>query len=198
VNPAELFAGKNVIMFALPGAFTPTCSAKHVPGYVRELPQLKAKGVDMVACLSVNDAWVMKFWAEQSDAMGKIVMLADGNGDFSKALGIEQDLGKAQMGLRARRGVLHIENGVVNEDQLRRQMITRAELEAAARKQGFRSLEAVDSAVLEPGGGIAFAAREPKPEDARHDEVLRRFDQVIAEIEALRRATRLSPGNGRA
>jgi peroxiredoxin len=113
VNPAELFAGKNVILFSLPGAFTPTCSQKHLPGYVKELAQLKAKGVDIVACLSVNDAWTMKAWAEQYDALGKIVMLADGNGDFSKALGIDVDLSKAQMGLRARRGVLHIENGVV-------------------------------------------------------------------------------------
>jgi glutaredoxin/glutathione-dependent peroxiredoxin len=113
VDPAELFAGKNVILFSLPGAFTPTCSQKHLPGYVKELAQLKAKGVDIVACLSVNDAWTMKAWAEQHDALGKIVMLADGNGDFSKALGIEVDLAKAQMGLRARRGVLHIENGVV-------------------------------------------------------------------------------------
>ena len=113
VNPAELFAGKNVILFSLPGAFTPTCSQKHLPGYVKELAQLKAKGVDIVACLSVNDAWTMKAWAEQHDALGKIVMLADGNGDFSKALGIDVDLTKAQMGLRARRGVLHIQNGVV-------------------------------------------------------------------------------------
>ena len=113
VNPAELFAGKNVIMFSLPGAFTPTCSQKHLPGYVKELPSLKAKGVDMVVCLSVNDAWTMKAWAEEHGALGKIVMLADGNGDFSKALGIEVDLGKAQMGLRARRGVLHITDGVV-------------------------------------------------------------------------------------
>ncbi|NVB83561.1 MAG: peroxiredoxin [Kofleriaceae bacterium] len=112
VNPAELFAGKKVIMFSLPGAFTPTCSQKHLPGYVAELSNLKAKGVDIVACLSVNDAWVMKSWAEQHDALGKIVMLADGNGDFTKALGIEVDLAKAQMGLRARRGVIVFENGV--------------------------------------------------------------------------------------
>src|SRR5690349_18977689 len=118
VNPAELFAGKNVIMFSLPGAFTPTCSQKHLPGYVKELPQLKAKGVDMVACLSVNDAWVMKYWAEQHDALGKIVMLADGNGDFSKALGIETDLGKAQMGVRTRRGVMMIDNGVVKSIEM--------------------------------------------------------------------------------
>src|SRR5437763_15327582 len=83
VDPAALFAGKKVIMFSLPGAFTPTCSQKHLPGYVRELPQLKAKGIDIVACLSVNDAWVMKAWAEQHEALGTIVMLADGNAAFS-------------------------------------------------------------------------------------------------------------------
>lgn len=112
VNPAELFAGKKVIMFSLPGAFTPTCSQKHLPGYVAELANLKAKGVDMVACLSVNDAWVMKAWAEQHDALGKIVMLADGSGALTKALGIELDLNKAQMGVRAQRGVMVFEDGV--------------------------------------------------------------------------------------
>lgn len=113
VDPAQLFAGKKVILFSLPGAFTPTCSQKHLPGYVAELPQLRAKGVDLVACLSVNDAFVMKAWAEQHDALGKITMLADGNGAFSKALGIDSDLSKAQLGVRARRGVMRIEDGVV-------------------------------------------------------------------------------------
>lgn len=113
VDPAQLFAGKKVILFSLPGAFTPTCSQKHLPGYVAELAQLRAKGIDLVACLSVNDAFVMKSWAEQHDALGKIVMLADGNAAFSKALGIDSDLSKAQMGVRARRGVMHIDNGVV-------------------------------------------------------------------------------------
>src|SRR5947209_6231551 len=113
VDPAQLFAGKKVIVFALPGAFTPTCSQKHLPGYVQELPQLRAKGIDLVACLSVNDAWVMKAWAEQHDALGKIIMLADGNAAFSKALGIDQDLGKAGMGVRARRGVMRIDDGTV-------------------------------------------------------------------------------------
>src|SRR5215470_17177776 len=111
VDPAALFAGKKVIMFSLPGAFTPTCSQKHLPGYVAELPQLKAKGVDIVACLSVNDAWTMKAWAEQHNALGKIVMLADGGAAFSKALGIEIDI--PGMGTRARRGLFHIENGTV-------------------------------------------------------------------------------------
>src|SRR5213078_4331233 len=92
VDPAQLFAGKKVVMFSLPGAFTPTCSQKHLPGYVKELAQLRAKGVDIVACLSVNDAWVMKAWAEQHDALGKITMLADGQGLFSKALGIETEI----------------------------------------------------------------------------------------------------------
>ena len=113
VDPAALFAGKKVIMFSLPGAFTPTCSSKHLPGYVKELPQLKAKGIDIVACLSVNDAWVMKAWAEQHDALGKIVMLADGSGAFTKALGIEVDLTKACMGIRSARGVFVIEDGTV-------------------------------------------------------------------------------------
>ena len=113
VDPAALFAGKKVVMFTLPGAFTPTCSQKHLPGYVKELPALKAKGVDMVACLSVNDHWVMKAWAEQHNALGKIVMLADGAALFSKALGIDADLTKGNMGVRARRGVLHVSDGVV-------------------------------------------------------------------------------------
>jgi peroxiredoxin len=102
----------------LPGAFTPTCSQKHLPGYVKELPQLKAKGIDLVACLSVNDAWVMKYWAEAHNALGKITMLADGNAAFSKALGIEQDLTKANMGVRSRRGVIVIDNGVVKSIEM--------------------------------------------------------------------------------
>src|SRR3954447_23142145 len=106
VDPAALFAGKKVILFSLPGAFTPTCSQKHLPGYIKELPNLKAKGIDLVACLSVNDAWVMKAWAEQYDALGKIVMLADGSAAFTKALGIELDLTKAGMGIRAARGLI--------------------------------------------------------------------------------------------
>ena len=113
VDTAALFAGKKVVLFSLPGAFTPTCSKQHLPGYVQKLPELKAQGVDLVACLSVNDAWVMEAWAKEHDALGKIVMLADGSGAFSKALGIDADLGAAHMGLRARRGVMIVEDGVV-------------------------------------------------------------------------------------
>ena len=121
VDPAALFAGKKVAMFSLPGAFTPTCSAKHLPGFVAKLPELKSQGIDLVACLSVNDAFVMKAWAEQHDALGKIVMLADGSGLFSKALGIDFDI--PGMGLRARRGLFMFEDGTV----------TSAEIEAAGK-----------------------------------------------------------------
>jgi peroxiredoxin (alkyl hydroperoxide reductase subunit C) len=118
VDPAVLFAGKKVVMFSLPGAFTPTCSQQHLPGYVEKLPELRAQGVDLVACLSVNDAWVMKAWAEQHGALGKIVMLADGAGAFSKALGIEADLSQFHMGVRARRGVLVIHDGTVESIEM--------------------------------------------------------------------------------
>jgi peroxiredoxin len=116
VDPAALFAGKKVVMFSLPGAFTPTCSAKHLPGYVAKLGELKAQGVDLVACLSVNDAWVMKAWAEAHDALGKIVMLADGQAAFSKALGIDTEI--PGMGTRSRRGLFVIENGVVKSAEV--------------------------------------------------------------------------------
>src|SRR5215831_14783301 len=116
VDPAQLFAGKKVVMFSLPGAFTPTCSQKHLPGYVQKLGELKAQGVDLVACLSVNDAWVMKAWAEQHDALGKIVMLADGQALFSKALGIDFEI--PGMGVRSRRGLFVIEDNTVKSAEV--------------------------------------------------------------------------------
>lgn len=118
VDPAAMFAGKKVVMFTLPGAYTPTCSQKHLPGFVAKLDELKAQGVDLVACLSVNDAWVMKAWAEQHDALGKIVMLADGAAAFSKALGIDADLSAFGMGVRARRGLLVVEDGAVKSIEM--------------------------------------------------------------------------------
>ncbi len=113
VDPSVLFAGKHVVMFSLPGAFTPTCSNQHLPGYVARLDELKAKGVDLIACLSVNDAWVMKAWAEQHGALDKIVMLADGAAVFTKALGLEVDLSGPGMGLRARRALVTFKDGAV-------------------------------------------------------------------------------------
>lgn len=118
LDPTTLFAGKKVVIFALPGAFTPTCSQKHLPGYVAKLPELKAQGIDLVACLSVNDAFVMQAWAKEHDALGKIVMLADGAGAFTKALGIEQDLSGPHMGLRARRGLIVVEDNTVKSIEM--------------------------------------------------------------------------------
>jgi glutaredoxin/glutathione-dependent peroxiredoxin len=113
VDPAQLFAHKKVLMFTLPGAFTPTCSTKHLPGFVEQYDALRAKGIDIVACLSVNDHHVMRAWAEQQHALGKIVMLADGSALFSKALGIDYDATKGNMGVRARRGVIQFKDGAV-------------------------------------------------------------------------------------
>jgi glutaredoxin/glutathione-dependent peroxiredoxin len=115
VNVAASLAGKRVVIFGLPGAYTPTCSAKHVPGYVTQLPELKTRGVDEVWCVSVNDAFVMAAWGRDQHAIGKVRMLGDGNGDFAKKLGLEIDLAKSGMGLRSRRYSLLVENGIVKQ-----------------------------------------------------------------------------------
>jgi glutaredoxin/glutathione-dependent peroxiredoxin len=113
VTTDEYFAGKKVVVFGLPGAFTPTCSAKHLPGFIEKHPELKAKGVDRVACLSVNDAFVMEAWGKAQGAEGKVDMLADGNGDFTRALGLEMDASGYGMGQRSRRYAMVVDNGVV-------------------------------------------------------------------------------------
>lgn len=113
IDAAKFFEGKRAIVFSLPGAFTPTCSNKHLPGYVAKEAEFKAKGFDIIACLSVNDAHVMKAWAEAHGALGKIVMLADGNAAFSKALGIDIDLAVAGMGIRCARGVFEVREGAI-------------------------------------------------------------------------------------
>jgi peroxiredoxin len=118
VDPTALFAGKKVVMFSLPGAFTPTCSQKHLPGFVDKAPELKAGGVDLIACLSVNDAWTMKAWAEAHGALGVVTMLADGSATFTRALGIEVDLSAYGMGVRAARGLMVIEDGVVTSIEM--------------------------------------------------------------------------------
>jgi peroxiredoxin len=109
----ELFAGKKVVLFALPGAFTPTCSAKHVPGFVQHFEALKAKGVDLVACLSVNDAFVMGAWGKDQQAGDKVLMLADGNADFTKAVELGFDGSGYGMGYRSQRYAMVIDDGVV-------------------------------------------------------------------------------------
>jgi peroxiredoxin len=114
VSTGELFAGRKVVLFAVPGAFTPTCSAKHLPGYVEHMAEFAARGVD-VACLSVNDAFVMGAWARDQHVPAGLHMLADGNGAFTRALGLELDATPFGMGLRAKRFALYAEDGVVRQ-----------------------------------------------------------------------------------
>jgi peroxiredoxin len=109
----ELFGGRTVALFSVPGAFTPTCSAKHLPGFVTHADALKAKGVDEIVCMSVNDAFVMAAWAKSANAEAKITMLADGNADFTKALGLEMDATKFGMGIRGQRFSFVARDGVI-------------------------------------------------------------------------------------
>jgi peroxiredoxin len=109
----ELFKGKKVVLFALPGAFTPTCSAKHLPGFVTKAGEIKGKGVDTIACLSVNDAFVMNAWGKDQKVGDKVLMLADGNGDFTRAVGLEMDGTGYGMGKRSRRYAMVVQDGVV-------------------------------------------------------------------------------------
>ena len=115
VDTDELFKGRTVALFAVPGAFTPTCSAKHLPGFIEKSGEIGAKGVDEIVCLSVNDAFVMGAWAKSAGAEGKISMLADGNGDVAKALGLTMDGSKYGMGLRAQRFSMLVKDGKVVE-----------------------------------------------------------------------------------
>lgn len=112
---ADIFKGKKVVLFSVPGAFTPTCSAKHLPGFVNNAGALKAKGVDTIACMAVNDAFVMGAWGKDQKAGDKVLMLADGNGDFTRALGLELDATGFGMGKRGQRFALIVDNGVVSE-----------------------------------------------------------------------------------
>lgn len=113
VDVAKATAGKTIALFALPGAYTPTCSAKHVPGYVEQAEAFKAAGVDEIWCLSVNDAFVMGAWARDQQTSGKVRMLADGSADFAKATGLTLDLTTRGMGLRSNRYSMLVKNGVV-------------------------------------------------------------------------------------
>jgi peroxiredoxin len=115
VTTDELFAGKKVVLFAVPGAFTPTCSAKHLPGFVQGHDAIKGKGVDTIACMAVNDVFVMSAWGKSSNADGKVVMLADGNGEYARALGLELDASKFGMGTRGKRFSMIVDDGVVKQ-----------------------------------------------------------------------------------
>jgi glutaredoxin/glutathione-dependent peroxiredoxin len=113
ITSTELFKGKKAVLFAVPGAFTPTCHKNHLPGYVTHADALKAKGVELIAVTGVNDVFVMKAWAEASGADGKVMFLADGSGDFAKALGLDLDLSARGLGLRSKRYSMLLQDGVV-------------------------------------------------------------------------------------
>jgi peroxiredoxin len=115
MTTAEVFSGKKVALFAVPGAFTPTCSAKHLPGFVTNADALKSKGVDRIACVSVNDVFVMGAWGKDQKVGDKVLMLADGNGDFTRALGLSLDAKGFGMGERSQRYSLVADDGVVKE-----------------------------------------------------------------------------------
>ena len=113
ISTEELFGGKRVALFALPGAFTPTCSAKHLPGFVANADALKAKGVNAIACVSVNDAFVMDAWGKDQNVGDTVMMLADGSAEFTRALGLELDLIARGLGVRSQRYSMVVEDGVV-------------------------------------------------------------------------------------
>jgi peroxiredoxin len=113
ISTDEIFKGKKVVLFAVPGAFTPTCSAKHLPGFVQNAEAIKGKGIDTIACLAVNDAFVMGAWGKAQNTDGKVLMLADGNGTFTKELGLEMDGSGFGLGSRSKRYAMVVENGVV-------------------------------------------------------------------------------------
>ena len=114
VTSDELFKGRTVALFSVPGAFTPTCSAKHLPGFVEKAAELKAKGIDEIACTAVNDVFVMGAWGKSASADGKVTMLADGNGDFAKALGLTMDGTAVGLGQRGQRFSMIVKDGVVS------------------------------------------------------------------------------------
>ncbi|MCG8560301.1 MAG: peroxiredoxin [Hyphomicrobiales bacterium] len=113
MTTAEVFGGKTVVAFAVPGAFTPTCHAKHLPGFLENFDAFKGKGVDTVACIAVNDPFVMGAWAKETGGAGKILFLSDGNAEFTKAAGIEFDGSAVGLGIRSRRYAMVAEDGVV-------------------------------------------------------------------------------------
>ena len=115
VKTDDLFKGKKVVLFAVPGAFTPTCSAKHLPGFVQNADKLKQKGIDAIACVAVNDAFVMEAWGKSQSTDGKVMMLADGSAHFAKALGLDLDLMDKGLGMRSQRYAMVVNDGKVEK-----------------------------------------------------------------------------------
>ncbi|HZO21876.1 MAG TPA: peroxiredoxin [Steroidobacteraceae bacterium] len=118
VTTDELFKGKKVVLFSVPGAFTPTCDAKHLPGFVQVAEQIHAKGVDTIACMAVNDVFVMNAWGKASSVGDKILMLADGNGEYAKALGLELDAKGYGMGMRGQRFAIVVQDGTAKHVEI--------------------------------------------------------------------------------
>ena len=145
----DLFKGKKVVLFSVPGAFTPTCDAKHLPGFVQLADQIRAKGVDTIACMAVNDVFVMNAWGKASSAGDKVMMLADGNGEYAKALGLELDARKFGMGKRGQRFALVVDDGVLKS----------VNIEEAGPVQGLRRRARPRSARVGPQRN--FLAAEP-------------------------------------
>jgi len=115
ISTDELFKGKKVVLFSVPGAFTPTCDAKHLPGFVQLAEQLKSKRVDTIACMAVNDVFVMNAWGKASNTGEKVMMLADGNGEYAKALGLSMDASRFGMGTRGQRFAIVVDDGVAKQ-----------------------------------------------------------------------------------
>lgn len=115
ISTSEVFGGKRVVLFAVPGAFTPTCSDHHLPGFIESAEDIRGKGVDLVACTGVNDVFVMDAWAKAREVGDRILMLADGNGDFARAMGLEIDSSRFGMGKRSRRYAAVVDDGVVRK-----------------------------------------------------------------------------------
>ncbi len=115
ISTADLFKGKKVVLFAVPGAFTPTCSMNHLPGYIKHAAEIRGKGVDTIACMAVNDVFVMDAWGKDKQAGDKVVMLADGNGAYTKALGLELDASGFGMGKRSQRFAVVVQDGVARQ-----------------------------------------------------------------------------------
>ena len=154
VKVDELTKGRKVVIFGVPGAFTPTCSAKHVPSYLANYDKLKARGVDTIACMAVNDAFVMGAWGRDQKAGGKVRMLADGSADYTKALGLELDLGARGLGLRCQRFSMLIDDGVVKKLNI-----------MACSILGVRPIEVCGTPALGPittGWIVASIKRTPK------------------------------------
>jgi peroxiredoxin len=137
VTTDDFFRGRKVVLFAVPGAFTPACSQRHLPGFVEKAADIRAKGIDEIACVAVNDAAVMAAWGKAQATDGKVTMLADGSGEFARALGLELDLTKGGLGVRSRRYSMLVDNGVVKSLNVEQQP---GQVEASSAEAMLRAL----------------------------------------------------------